>query len=190
MSAYPPRLKPARPLPLGLYATPGLSLVTPSVEVGKRIERYRAERAAECTAEGVLKRKAERASELLDRLAARSARLAAEIKQLQKRKACVDARGERIENRFLDEMRGAGLEAFFGLTHTFTAKPNPASLAVDHEAKVPTEYRRGGGWAPDKAGMKAALAQRAGESDADYDARIAPILACAHLEQTVSLVRK
>jgi hypothetical protein len=173
MSAYPPRLKTPRPLPAALYANARLTLVT---ERGQELR---------------LKRKAEQAWELLDRLAARSARFAAEIKRLQKRKAFADARSERIENRFLAEMRAAALDEFLGLhAPPFTAKPNPASLVVDHEAKVPSEYRRGGGWAPDKAGMKAALAQRAGESDADYDARSAPILACAHLEQTVSLVRK
>lgn len=179
-------------IPASAYAN--LHLVPPpAAKPAKPTPSARQQAAArERDAELRIKEKIDQANGILDRLEDRGIQLGIAIKALQQRKALVAKRIERIEDRALEEMSKANLDKAYGIRHTFTAKPNAASLLVDHDDLIPAEFLRTipATDAPDKVAMKAFLQRRQDEDDAAFEQRTAALAAAVHLEQSVSLLRK
>ncbi|HZQ53297.1 MAG TPA: siphovirus Gp157 family protein [Bryobacteraceae bacterium] len=123
-------------------------------------------------------RKCDQAARVLDKLEARSASLAAEIKALQKRKAAIDARYTRIEDRVIAELQGAGYDRFHGIRAEFQLRNAPLALQVENESAIPPHFfREKIVTSVDKIAVKAAI--EAGED----------VPGCS-LTQKVSLIRK
>lgn len=118
----------------------------------------RREAERERAAEQKRKRDIDRAADLLDRLDARMNALSLSIAKLQRVKARMDARRERIEDRILGLMIEGRFARLDGYHRSFTTRSAPAALVVDDESKLPPEYfREKLVRACDKNAIKAAL---------------------------------
>jgi hypothetical protein len=126
-----------------------------------------------------LKRAIDRAVSVLDRLEARSKEVAREAKALTARRASLDKRYARIEDTIIALMDGASMSFAPGVHRTLTLKPNPVSVVIEDESKLPVEYMRTVPefQAPDKIAIRQAI-----EAETVVDG--------AHLAQTMKLVRK
>lgn len=179
------------PIPASAYANV-LHLVPPPATRKPSTAARKAAADPAREAELRLKRKIDQVNGMLDRLEARGIAQGIALKAIQKRKAATLARIERLEDAILSEMSKAGIDKAAGIRYTFTSKPNPASLLVDHDELIPAVFLRTipASDLPDKVAMKAFLQKREGETDADYEERTAALSAAVHLEQTVTLLRK
>lgn len=102
--------------------------------------------------------KVDQFARIQDKGRARSEALAAQIKALQKRKAHVDARNQRHEERFITELQAGGYDKIHGFHAEYALKPAPLALQVLDESQIPDEYiRTSFVTAPDKIAIKAAL---------------------------------
>jgi hypothetical protein len=134
--------------------------------------------------EAQIKRNVERANALLDKLEARQAEFAAELKRLQKRKNATAARIERIEDEILTYMDEQGVELLTGIRCTMRSQPAAAALEILDETKIPKEYFRqppAPPNAPDKVAIKAALAKLPDMNPDDWGVK---------LKSKISLIRK
>ena len=140
------------------------------------------------------KRSIDRRAMLLDRLEARVNQVNAEIKALAKRKQLALARFEKFEESLLTEMAGLHTNRLTGMERVLTSKPNPPSLQVLDESKIPDAYMRQPpipAKEPDKVQIKALLVRASADEPSEADTAAAAQLAGAvKLVQTVSLVRK
>ena len=126
------------PLPAALYAVP-------DVPVSRRKPQATALKANAQTAhdrESRLKRKIESVNAVLDEIDSRQAALAAQIKELSRRKASLCNRAEKITDRILTLMAEAHVDKVSGVRVTFTARPCPASVVIDDEALLSRDYFR------------------------------------------------
>jgi hypothetical protein len=131
-----------------------------------------------------LKRNVERANALLDRLEAREAAFAAEIKAIQKRKTANAKRIEKIEDSILGYMDESGLQVLAGIRCSMRLQPAPASLEVFDASKIPAAYLRHPKTPPaepDKIAIKKAFGENEELSPADWGCR---------LVSKISLLRK
>jgi Gp157 protein len=164
------------PLPASLYTNGSLSIAPRKLKT--TILDTHAAAAASRSAEAHIKQTVERANRVLDKLEAKSARIAAEIKRLQKLKAATEARHEAIEDRCILEIQATGLTKVAGIRSEMSIRPAAPSLVVDDESLIPAEYIvEKIETNPDKVAIKAALAR-----GLDIEG--------VHLQQKTSLIRK
>lgn len=129
-------------------------------------------------AETRLKRKVEQAHHVLSQLEARAASYAAQIKELQRRKAASEKRAASVEDRILTHMQAHGLEKVEGIRVVFTTRLAQPSVIVDDVKLIPSDYLRFKQTVEaDKVAIKAAL-----ERNLEVPG--------VHLAQTISLGRK
>lgn len=167
-----------KPIPVSKYANVQAFQPAPRpVPAPDRKAELERERAQQTRLAG----KCDQAARVLDKLEARSARLAAQIKALQKTKAAVDARYTQIEDRVIAELQSAGYDRFHGMRVELTLKNCPLAVNITNEKLIPNDYLRTipASTAPDKIRIKAAL-----ERDPDLE-----IPGCS-LTQGVRLERK
>lgn len=142
------------------------------------VPAHRAAAIAAHAAEVALSHKVDQFARIQDRGRARAEALAAQIKALQKRKAHVEARHQRHEDRFIAGLQAAGYHEIHGHAYAYSLKPAPLAVQILNESEIPDEYMRTTVVsAPDKVAIKAAL-QR-GEA-----------ISGAALTQRVTLCRK
>ena len=144
-------------LPQSVYAN--LTVVPPA---RPSIAARRAAALSEAQAETQLKENVERVNAILDRLEARDAVLAAMIAALQKQKAGLAKRAEKIEDAVLIYMEDAGLKTLAGIRSSLRAQPAAPSLVVVNESLIPRQYMKPAKPVPptpDKVAIKAALAK-------------------------------
>lgn len=111
-----------------LYAVPPVKRSAAALRAAADRERAREKRA---------KNKVDQVNRVLDLLDARTAAVAREIARLQKRKAALVARFERIESRTIQELEAAGVQHVDGLRSTLTARPAAASVDILDESLIP-----------------------------------------------------
>jgi hypothetical protein len=155
-------------IPLAKYAN------VPAYTPSPRLQVVEPDRSAELRQA----RKIDQANGVMDQCEAASAALAAEIKALQKRKAAIDARYTKIEERIIREMQAGGFEKCHGKKTAFELRNAPLALQVADESQVPQEYLREKlATSVDKVALKAAIIKGL------------EISGCS-LTQKVSLIRK
>ena len=128
----------------------------------------------------------DRANVVLDRLEQRVAHYDAEIqalceqylKPLERRRACVQRRMDKLEDQILAKLSEANLERVDGYCREFQAVSCPKAVQVDNLSLIPNEYIRHKPEA-DKVGIKRAL-----EQDRDL------VIPGVHLTQKLRLGRK
>jgi hypothetical protein len=164
-----------KPIPLSKYAnTPAFTPAPKPVPAPDRKLELERERAQQTR----LARKADQAARVLDKLEAQSAKFAARIRRLQKRKTALDARYTKVEDRVIAELQGAGYDRFHGLRSEFQLRNAPLALQVEDESAIPPHFvREKIVTSVDKVAIKAAM--QAGED----------VPGCS-LTQKVSLIRK
>lgn len=125
-----------------------------------------------------LKRHIDRADHLLTRHEARIAGLASQIARLQKTKAHLAARKERIEDAILQRMQDHNMHVAAGWKISLIANTCPASVEIVNESLLPKEYVRiKETTSPDKSAIRIAI-------DAGIE------IPGARLYQRISLQRK
>jgi Siphovirus Gp157 len=164
----------AMPLPANLYAVPDVAPPQRKLSLAAKRERAKAGQEKELR----LKRKCDQADRVLSKIETRCASLAQQIKILHKRKAFLEARAAKIEDRCLEEMSAAGLEKICGMRIALIARPAPAALVVDDESLIPIGYIR--------EKLVSSVDKVAIKSDLAKGVEVAGV----HLEQKVSLLRK
>jgi hypothetical protein len=128
----------------------------------------------------------DRANVVLDRLEQRVAHYDAQIqvlceqylKPLERRRACVQQRIDRVEDQILAKLSEANLERADGFYREFQAVSCPKAVQIDNLSLIPNEYIRHKPEA-DKIGIKRAL-----ERDRDL------VIPGVHLTQKLRLGRK
>jgi Gp157 protein len=166
-------------LPAAAYSNLALFPASPKGGAARKLAAVQAN-----DAELTLKRNVERANTLLDRLEAREAAFAAEIKAIQKRKTANAARIAKIEDSILGYMDEAGVQTLAGVRCSMRLQPAAASLVVVDQSLIPAEYLRTPKVPPaepDKVLIKKALA-----ANEDLD----PAAWGCKLVSTISLIRK
>jgi hypothetical protein len=122
-------------IPIHKYANvPAYTPVAkPAPAPAPKAEREREQRQA---------RKIDQANDVLNALNALSARISVRIRELQRRKAAVEARYERIEDRIISEMQDNGYEKCHGVRIEFALRNAPAALKVTDESLIPDDFKR------------------------------------------------
>lgn len=169
------------PLPAAAYSN--IALFPATAPKGGGAAR-RAAAARQNDQETQIKRNVERSNALLDRLEARAAAFAADIKRIQKRKNATAGRIERIEHEILTYMEDERVELLAGIRCTMRAQAAAAALEVVDETLIPKQYLRqppAPPSAPDKVAIKAALAASQDIEPADWGCK---------LTSKISLVRR
>jgi hypothetical protein len=168
------------PLPAAAYSN--LALFPPAAPKGGAARRSAA--AGRNDQEAQTKRNVERSNAVLDRLEARQAGFAAELKRIQKRKNATAARIERIEDEILTYMEDEKIELLAGIRCTMRAQAAAAALEVTDETLIPQQYMRqppAPPRSPDKVAIKAALAKLPDMDPGDWGCK---------LSSKISLIRK
>jgi hypothetical protein len=139
------------------------------------------------------KRKVDQTNSILDRHEARIAQYSLEIAALQKRKAFLQARSERIEDRALTEMENLGAKKLAGIRHELEARPSGnQAVVIDNESLIPPKYMRQPPTppkAPDKVAIKTVLSRSYAPDATEQEIAEGQSIQGVHLAQKVSLVR-
>ena len=124
--------------------------------------------------EGEFEDKADNYAKVISALHATADSLDAEIKRLQSRKTAMNNNADRIKKNLEKAMIATGKEKFKTTLYSFGIQNNPASVVIDDDASIPTEYRIP---QPDKIDKKAIGDFLKSGNEVNF----------AHLEQSQSL---